>query len=169
METLLRRGFLRSGLVRWTATISHPYPTLRFPPGREEAKISKTTEQAFIRDAERELAEMMAEVAGTEVRHGPKRRTIDQDRDLLEARLGVLELEHHEVAADLEALDDHEPEDDQEPNPEANVRFMRGARRELAELIRDVEGPNPSAAPRRQPFPGSVRKGPIPSSVRTTD
>jgi hypothetical protein len=70
---------------------------------RNEAKISKTTEQTFIREAERELAELMAEVAGTDVRHGPKRRTLDQERDLLEARLGALEHEHHEVAADLEA------------------------------------------------------------------
>jgi hypothetical protein len=32
---------------------------------------------------------------------------------------------------------------------EANMEWLRGARRELAELIRAVEGPNPPQAPRR--------------------
>jgi hypothetical protein len=32
---------------------------------------------------------------------------------------------------------------------ESDAEWLRGARRELAELIRDVEGPNPPQAPRR--------------------
>jgi hypothetical protein len=42
-------------------------------------------------------------------------------------------------------------EHDQEvpAEPQDSTRWMRGARRELAELIREIEGPNPPQAPRR--------------------
>ena len=33
---------------------------------------------------------------------------------------------------------------------EERARFLRGAKRELAELIREIEGPNPPPAPRRR-------------------
>jgi hypothetical protein len=119
--------------------------------GKEKPEMSRTDAagRAFLREAERELAELMAEVAGADVRHGPKRRTHDQERDLLEAELGAVRLPHAELTADLEALDDYEPEDDQEAASEMDARFMRQARRELATLIRDVEGPRPRQAPRR--------------------
>jgi hypothetical protein len=59
------------------------------------------SDQAFLRDAERELAELMADVSGADVRHGPKRRTIDQARDLLEARRDAMRLELDEIGAEL--------------------------------------------------------------------
>jgi hypothetical protein len=108
--------------------------------GKEKPEMSRTDAagRAFLREAERELAELMAEVAGADVRHGPKRRTHDQERDLLEAELGAVRLPHAELTADL-----------QEAASEMDARFMRQARRELATLIRDVEGPRPRQAPRR--------------------
>jgi hypothetical protein len=75
--------------------------------------------EAFLRDASRELAELMAEVSGEVVRHGPKRRTLDQQllrhRLLLkaggfegiDAMTEVLDAAHPAVAdsAELEEVD----------------------------------------------------------------
>ena len=45
----------------------------------------------------------------------------------------------------------HAGDETEEPrDPEAEARWLRGARMELAQLIRDVEGPNPPPAPRRK-------------------
>jgi hypothetical protein len=60
------------------------------------------TSNTFLRDAGRELAELMAEVSGED--HDPMCRTIDQERAYLDARLGALEIELAEIEAELNAL-----------------------------------------------------------------
>jgi hypothetical protein len=122
-------------------------------------KRTTTDEQAFLEQAERELAALMAEVSQSDLRHGPKPRTIEQTRALLTAKLDALHLECEELAAQLEGLQEQEEREAEEPtrdprkgpptgDPDAEARWLKGARRELAELIREIEGPRPQPAPR---------------------
>jgi hypothetical protein len=60
------------------------------------------TSNRFLREAGRELEELMAEVSGED--HDPIWRTIDQERALLDARLGAVQLELAEIEAELNAL-----------------------------------------------------------------
>jgi hypothetical protein len=71
---------------------------------------------------------------------------------LLNAKLDALRLDSEELAIRLEALSDQEEEQEEEPtrDPDADARWLKGARRELAELIREIEGPRPQPAPRRK-------------------
>jgi hypothetical protein len=62
--------------------------------------------------------------------------------DLLEAMACRL----HDAAEDLRQADANAAA---QAEIEADAEWLRGARRELAELIRAVEGPNPQPAPRR--------------------
>jgi hypothetical protein len=99
-------------------------------------------EAEFLQEAGRELAELMREVSESARRHGPQPRTVEQDRTLLLAKLDALRLDHEELLEDLDALT--EPQDaPDDPVPIEAGRWMRGAKRELAQIIRDVEGPNP--------------------------
>jgi hypothetical protein len=113
--------------------------------------LKRTTadEQAFLKQAERELAELMAEVSQSDLRHGPKPRTIGQTRALLTAKVDALRLDSEELAAQLEALREQQ-EEERTRNPVADARWLKGARRELAELIREIEGPRPQELPRRE-------------------
>ena len=68
--------------------------------------------------------------------------TKDELVEILESRLDALEREHADV---LDLLDELL---DREEKPEAEViedkaRWMKGARKELSLLIREVEGPRP--------------------------
>src|SRR5262245_48642721 len=105
-------------------------------PNERQLSSADTAAQTFSREAVRELAELMAEVSGAEVRHGPKPRTLAQQRALLNAQLAALELEREEIAEALDALGEREESEEQEA-PEAGARFMRSARKELALLIRE--------------------------------
>jgi prefoldin subunit 5 len=67
--------------------------------------------------------------------------TKDELVEILERRLDRLETEHREVLALLEELLDRMEEP--EPVIEDKARWMRGARKELSTLIREVEGPRP--------------------------
>jgi hypothetical protein len=58
-------------------------------------------------------------------------------RAVLDARLGVLQIELAEIEAELAAEGGEEPADQE-------AQFMREARRELAELIRAVDEPKPA-------------------------
>jgi hypothetical protein len=102
-----------------------------------EDAIRREDEQ-FIKDATTELADLMDEVENAERRHGPKPRTVEQDRNLLEARLGALEQEHADVCAALDELHRHEeePEPDTTTKREDGARFLHGARKELSMLVR---------------------------------
>ena len=52
---------------------------------------------------------------------------------------------------ELSADPEYGPGDGACQRVEDGGKWMRGARRDLAELIRDVQGPNPPPAPRRRP------------------
>ena len=67
-----------------------------------------------------------------------------------DTRAGLLDVADA-LAFAADRLADLAEADDQEvpPEPQDEARWMRGARRELAALIREIEGPNPPAAPRR--------------------
>jgi hypothetical protein len=55
-----------------------------------------------------------------------------------------------DIEAELAATSDREePEELAQGTPEADARFMHSARKELALIIREIEGPNPAQVPRR--------------------
>jgi hypothetical protein len=72
------------------------------PASRVQPSSTDAAADAFLQDAGRELAELMAEVSGED--HDPMCRTSDQERALLDARLGAVQMELAEIEAELDAL-----------------------------------------------------------------
>ncbi len=71
-------------------------------------------------------------------------------RQTLEEVAGALYFAADRIADLAESPDvENGPGDAASQHVEDGGKWMRGARRELVELIREVEGPKPSPAPRR--------------------
>ena len=78
-----------------------------------------------------------------------RRAYLDHRRAYLDARLAAIQIEVEEIEAELAATSDREePEELAQGTPAADARFMHSARKELALIIREIEGPNPAQVPR---------------------
>ena len=70
------------------------------------SETDDAADAAFLRDAERELGELMDRVGNTDRRHGPKPRTVDQQRHLLAAQREALRWETHGLLRLINELED---------------------------------------------------------------